>query len=133
MLKVKYMLPQRLRKLRKENKKTQEDMAKLLGITRPAYTAYETGKRHPDYDSLEKIADFFNCTIDYLLGRTDNLVGIVNEDGAETDVYEQFLNNDETLTFKGVPIDDDKKRKKILKLIELELEEDIEKWEQKKK
>lgn len=65
------MLSVRLRSLRKEKKKTQQDMADLLGITRPAYTAYEAGNRTPDYTLLEKIADFFEVSTDYLLGRTD--------------------------------------------------------------
>ena len=45
----------RLTYLRKEKKKTQKDMAEMLGITRPAYTAYETGKRQPDFEMLQKI------------------------------------------------------------------------------
>lgn len=61
------MLKDQLIKLRKENKKTQEDIAKLLGITRPAYTAYESGKRQPDYESLIKLSTYYNCSIDYLL------------------------------------------------------------------
>jgi len=46
-------------------------MSLLLGITRPAYTAYEMGKRQPDYETLIKLADYFNVTVDYLLGRTE--------------------------------------------------------------
>lgn len=66
------MLHKRLTELRKEYKRTQQDLADLLGITRPAYTAYEAGKRHPDYEGLIKIADFYNVSTDYLLGVTDN-------------------------------------------------------------
>ncbi|SDI17826.1 DNA-binding transcriptional regulator, XRE-family HTH domain [Alteribacillus persepolensis] len=65
------MLKEQLVKLRKNNKKTQQDMADILGITRPAYTAYERGTRNPDYETLQKIADFFDVSTDYLLGRTD--------------------------------------------------------------
>jgi len=65
------LLGSRLIFLRKERKKTQEDIAKIIGVTRPAYTAYETGKRNPDYDTLEKIADYYDVSIDYLLGRTE--------------------------------------------------------------
>lgn len=66
------MLSARLSYLRKISKKTQEDMANLLGITRPAYTAYESGRRQPDYETLQKLADFFGTTTDYLLGRSDD-------------------------------------------------------------
>ncbi|SEA52799.1 DNA-binding transcriptional regulator, XRE-family HTH domain [Thalassobacillus cyri] len=74
------MLKDRLVKIRKEHKKTQQDMAKILGVTRPAYTAYERGSRKPDYDTLEKLADHFNVTTDYLLGRSDNPGKIESED-----------------------------------------------------
>lgn len=61
------MLKDQLVKLRKSRSKTQEDIAKILGITRPAYTAYETGTRQPDYDSLIKLANYFDVTVDFLL------------------------------------------------------------------
>ncbi|MFO1442657.1 helix-turn-helix transcriptional regulator [Bacillus sp. Bva_UNVM-123] len=61
------MLKEQLIALRKEHKKTQEEIAKILGITRPAYTAYESGNRQPDYDSLLKLAKFYNVSVDYLL------------------------------------------------------------------
>lgn len=67
------MLGVRLKYLRKSNNKTQQDLADILGITRPAYTAYEQGKRNPDYGILEKIADYYNVSVDYLLGRTDKV------------------------------------------------------------
>lgn len=66
------MLNKRIAELRKKNKKTQQDIANLLGITRPAYTAYERGTRSPDYESLQKLAEFYDVTTDYLLGRTDD-------------------------------------------------------------
>lgn len=49
---------------------TQEELAQKLGITRSRVGMYETGKREPDFETLELIADFFNVDIDYLLGRT---------------------------------------------------------------
>ncbi|MBC1935232.1 helix-turn-helix transcriptional regulator [Listeria grandensis] len=66
------MFSQRIKKLRLENKKTQQQMADLIGVTRPAYTAYELGTREPDFSVLEIIASTFNVTTDYLLGRSDN-------------------------------------------------------------
>ncbi|MGD6940970.1 helix-turn-helix domain-containing protein [Cytobacillus gottheilii] len=61
------MLKEQLIKLRKENNKTQEDLAKLLGVTRPAYTAYESGKRNPDYESLIKLSEYYDVSLDFLL------------------------------------------------------------------
>lgn len=50
---------------------TQVEMAEKIGISRSTIGMYETGAREPDFETLEKIADFFNVDIDYLLGRTD--------------------------------------------------------------
>lgn len=65
------MIGSRLKYLRTANKKNQEDVAKYLGVTRPAYSAYENDKRKLDNDSLVKLADYYGVTTDYLLGRTD--------------------------------------------------------------
>ncbi|WP_107841690.1 helix-turn-helix domain-containing protein [Metasolibacillus meyeri] len=66
------MLSIRLKSLRKEFGKTQQDVADYLGVTRPAYTAYEIDKRSPDHETLSKLATLYNVSVDYLLGRTDN-------------------------------------------------------------
>lgn len=62
----------RLKELRKEIKYTQRDVANHLGITQPAYANYENGSRQADYDTLNKLADLFNVSVDYILGRTDD-------------------------------------------------------------
>ncbi|HDR8183708.1 TPA: helix-turn-helix transcriptional regulator [Bacillus thuringiensis] len=61
----------RLHTLRKERKLRQEDMAKQLGIARTTYAMYEQGNREPDYNTLIKLATFFEVSIDYLLGTTE--------------------------------------------------------------
>lgn len=65
------MFTQRLSDLRTKAKKTHQDMANMLGISRQAYSFYESGKRQPDFETLQKLADFFDVSVDYLLGRTD--------------------------------------------------------------
>jgi len=65
------MFGTRLHTLRKERKLRQEDMAKQLGIARTAYAMYEQGNREPDYNTLIKLATFFEVSIDYLLGTTE--------------------------------------------------------------
>lgn len=60
-----------LKKLRKENKKTQTQMATYFGITQSAYAMYESGDRTPPADMLNKLADYFGVSVDYLLERTD--------------------------------------------------------------
>lgn len=60
------MFSTRLHTLRKERKLRQEDMAKQLGIARTTYAMYEQGNREPDYNTLIKLATFFEVSIDYL-------------------------------------------------------------------
>lgn len=57
-----------LKQLRKQNKKSQQDVADFLGVNRGTYANYELGKREPDFDTLRRIAEYFNVSIDYLLG-----------------------------------------------------------------
>ncbi len=65
------MLNERLKLLREERDLKQKDMAKYLDITPSAYGYYEQGEREPDLKTLNRLADYFNVTIDYLLGRSD--------------------------------------------------------------
>lgn len=63
---------ERLKLLRKELNLTQEELAIKLNRTRSTIAGYETERKQPDYDTLKFIADFFNVSTDYLLGRTEN-------------------------------------------------------------
>lgn len=65
-------LSERMLSLRKEKKLNQEDAAKQSGLTFHSYRRYESGEREPNASTLWKLADFFNVTIDYLVGRTDD-------------------------------------------------------------
>lgn len=65
-------LGNRLKELRKENKYTQEDVAKKLGLTKSAYGYYEQEKTVPDAHTLSKLSNIFDVTTDYILGRTNN-------------------------------------------------------------
>lgn len=60
---------ERLKKERKKSGLTQEDVAKQLGITRSAYTYYETDKTQPSLETAAKLADIFKVSLDYLIGR----------------------------------------------------------------
>lgn len=61
-----------IRKLRKENGINRQQLADSLGITYHALAKYETDDREPDYNTLKKFADYFNVTLDYLLGLTND-------------------------------------------------------------
>lgn len=56
-----------LRKLRISKNIQQKELAALLNIKISTYCQYETGKRQPDYETLKRIANYFNVSIDYLL------------------------------------------------------------------
>ena len=62
---------EQLKKLRREFGETQETIANLVGITRGAYANIENGKREPDFHTVSVLADHFNVSIDYLLGRDE--------------------------------------------------------------
>lgn len=60
-----------LKKLRKENGLTQLSLQMKTGIEQALLSKYETGDRIPPTETLIILADFYNVSIDYLLGRTD--------------------------------------------------------------
>ena len=58
-----------LKELRQKKKLTQVEMGKILNITGPTYNGYETGKYEPTIETLCKLADYFEVSLDYLIGR----------------------------------------------------------------
>ena len=62
---------QRVKELRKEQKKTQIEMAAVFGVSPRQYQNYEGGAHYPDVPGLMAMADYFGVTTDYLLGRSD--------------------------------------------------------------
>lgn len=62
------MLAERLKTLRQKANLTQEEIAKKIGVSRPAYSYWEKGVKTPTPDKLTKIAKFYGVTTDYLLG-----------------------------------------------------------------
>ena len=61
----------RLRSLRQSKDLSQSEFAKQIRISKSAVNMYERGEREPNFETLEKIADYFNVDLDYLLGKTD--------------------------------------------------------------
>ena len=62
----------RIRDLREDHDLTQRGIAAELGITQPQYFRYEQGYRDLPTDLLIKLADMYNTSTDYILGRTNN-------------------------------------------------------------
>ncbi|MDA2525876.1 helix-turn-helix transcriptional regulator [Bacillus cereus] len=65
-------LNERLKSLRTERKLTQEQFATAVGITKASVSKFENGIKTPSRETIERIADYFNVTTDYLLGRSED-------------------------------------------------------------
>ncbi|WP_273000933.1 helix-turn-helix domain-containing protein, partial [Hydrogenibacillus schlegelii] len=94
----------RLVHLRKSRGLTQKEVADKLKISRSSYAQYELGRRRPDYETLIGIANLYDVSIDYLLGRTDNPRPPSSEQTSENktsatsicskDPYQQMIDDD---------------------------------------
>jgi transcriptional regulator with XRE-family HTH domain len=75
----------RLKSLRESIGLTQNDLANKLHTARSTITLYENGKNEPDFKTLIKIADLFNVSTDYLLGRTNERynLNLLNENNKD--------------------------------------------------
>ena len=62
---------ERLKSLRKADRRSSKEMAEYLGISQRAYLYYESAVHYPDVPGLMKLADFFGVTTDYLLDRSN--------------------------------------------------------------
>lgn len=62
----------RLKELRKTRNISQQKLAMDLNINQNSISRYETGEREADYATLIRLADYFDVSLDYLLGRSNN-------------------------------------------------------------
>ena len=62
----------RWKQLRLDKQLRQEQVARLVGVSKGAISAYETDIRQPSYDVLIRLANLYRVSVDYLLGRTDD-------------------------------------------------------------
>lgn len=65
------IIAKNIKKLRETARYTQEEVAKALGITRSAYSNYESGEREIPYDIIERASDFFGCEMVLLFDEND--------------------------------------------------------------
>ena len=86
----------RLRSLREEMGKTQSQMAEIFQISRQAYANYENEINQPSLQILIAMADYFQCSVDYLLGRSDDLGNIT----CQPHSFESTLPYDEKIMLK---------------------------------
>lgn len=85
---------ERIAQLRKSRSMSQFQLAKTLNIATSTLGMYETNKRKPNMEMLEKLADFFGVSVDFLLGRPE-------KDNLNT---ADLADDDTIFTFEGKPI-----------------------------
>lgn len=113
--------------LRKSKNLTQEQLAIKLGIQRSTYSNYEGGKREPDFDTAKLVADFFEVSVDYLMGNKESVIWHTPGSGktesnqsslsdkeeksiaAELERIMAGLESDESLAFSGEPEDEEER------------------------
>ena len=128
----------RVREIRENSEKTQTEVAKYLGVTRQAYNNYELGNRQLNPDMLDKLADYFNVTTDYLLGREDKTTLTTKDKKEITEILEstrQQLLSQEGLMFDGEPASEEDVQKIIMAMqmgMEMIKKENKEKYTPKK-
>lgn len=66
-----FVMQNRIKDLRENHDLTQSDISKILHISQVAYSYYEIGKRSIPIETLIKLADFYDVSIDYILNRTN--------------------------------------------------------------
>ena len=82
----------RFKEIRQEKNLSQTDIAKALGVTRQAISLYEKGDREPKLETWQKLADFFNVPVDYLLGISKDRSTLTIDDlnPEEQEAYERI-------------------------------------------
>lgn len=108
----KMIIGKRLKYLRKKQKVEVNYILDRVDIARSTYNGYEAGTREPNGDKLVKLAEVFNTTVDFLMGRTDEDLPM------DQDTLQKFMQADE-FVYKGQPLskEDTEAIKKFANLI----------------
>lgn len=85
------MLGERLKILRINAGLKQDDLLKKFGLSSARYSQYETGKRSPDYELLIKLADFYDVSLDFLLGRKESNKNEIKSKSSHAEISEKDL------------------------------------------
>ena len=128
----------RLREIRKESGISLKKLGEIIGVAESTMSLYENEKRQPDYETLKKLADYFNVTTDYLLGREDKTTLTTKDKKEITEILEstrQQLLSQEGLMFDGEPASEEDVQKIIMAMqmgMEMIKKENKEKYTPKK-
>lgn len=96
----------KLKELRIKNRMTQEELGKFLNVTKVSISGYENDTRSPDKESLVKLAELFNVSTDYLLGRATSQF-MISEEIIKLD---EPLRNTSHLTYNHVKVTEEDKQ-----------------------
>lgn len=92
-----------LRVLRDQKRVSQAEVAKAIGVDRSTYGKYETGDTEPNLETIQKMADYYGCTLNYIL--TGNEEPLVNNDPELTAYLEELRTRPEQRMLMGVTKD----------------------------
>lgn len=95
------MFGERLRNLRESKELTQLELSKQINIGNVTLSQYESNKRKPDNDTLVQIADFFDVSVDYLLGRQQSKPSTLPLTDTGDDLIRQALKDTGLLNQNG--------------------------------
>ena len=84
----------RLKELRKTYGVSQEKLSKELSVSRSTVAMWESEKSQPDNNTLQKLADYFNVSVDYILGRTDDMNQNPGEENISFDDFTYAMYNE---------------------------------------
>ncbi|MDA3733612.1 helix-turn-helix transcriptional regulator [Niameybacter massiliensis] len=121
----------RIKELRNEKGLSQEELGNFLNIQKSAISKYERGALEPNKTMLIKMSEFFNCSVDYLLGlsdvrNADRILNSVSDDKVLADFTKELMERESMqLLFKQSKNLSDSDINKIIKIIKaIEDEED---------
>lgn len=107
-----------LKLLRKQHNLSQKEIGNIFHASQNTVSQWENGTRKPSYDIIQEIADYFDVSVDYLLGRQEQLPELNSKDKREIqeilDDTEQQLLSQDGLMLDGVPATDEDVQKIIM-------------------
>lgn len=118
-----------LRILRKNKGLSMKELGEIIGVAESTVSQYETGKREPDFETLLKLGEYFNVSVDYLLrgdiAQNEKSPALTKKDerdiAKKLEELKETLENQDGLMFDGDPMSDEAKES-ILAAMELGLQ-----------
>ncbi len=115
------MLKKILKNEREKRNLSQKELSQIINVSQQTIGSWETGRTEPNSEALHQLADFFNISVDYLLGRSTSKHNILPESEQTIDqhleeVLEQLAGEGKSLMFKGQPMSEQTKEALLMSL-----------------